>query len=317
MRASAYNSIVKRFYLDTNVYRSANEERHGLCARQLLAAHSRIRVPQPAALELIEDMCTCQPEKFADRREDLRLAYRLADHGRLLRAPGEFMALRVFRTSFSNPIVTPAEVLRWMRVAIAYRAKEHFGEFIRVSEIDPRDWRLDPEKVAGPLREMRSRHIQMIDSFRARLLGDVFGSTDKISRDTQVDQASAALIDKYYRSETWKHTFMVIKARDVGASVTKKQALEWYPLLQAPAEFLGTILNQALTQRYKYWRKGNDAIDYNLLVYLCDPNLVFVTDDQKLRSKLRSPTSANRVISSEKLASELSGALPHTGAGSH
>jgi len=261
-----------------------------------------MRMPQIVAMELVGHLYTCHRDKFGSRRAELNLAYNLARDRRLLPAPGAFLARRVFKTEFSNPFLSPKQVLRWMRTAIAHRSKDELGKFVRLGGIGSHECALDFKMVADGLKELREQHIEMIDRYRQDLLLKTFGPTVTVTRETQFSDADAGMISCLFRSEEWKRMFVKNTAGTVGASVSDDDGMALYRHLEPAGEFLATVLSQALTQGYKYWEKGNDAADYNLLLYLCDPSLVFVTDDGALKGKLRSEAARVRVISSEELA---------------
>ncbi len=79
--------------------------------------------------------------------------------------------------------------------------------------------------------------------------------------------------------------------------------------LDAAAVYTGSILQLVLVSGYKFERKANDSFDHLQLQYLCDENMVFITDDGSLRDRVRHSSQFCRIISlDEALSRPRSGA---------
>jgi len=286
--------VKEHFYLDTNVYwrLPENNDQNGIAL--LKRNRKRLRLTATTIIELIEDLHTCAPARFDLHKKAVELA-RDAGKGGILPASSEFVARRVFNTSFGNATPSIQTLRRCLDLAVRYRSQGELGGPVRVGA----GWgRLDVAFVARQMQQMRSDHVQQVRAYKSTALA-------QNPKGTLPDDQYCQRITSYYKTPEWKRSYVRGAARGVGCSgLSDAQLDQLAPLLQAACEFVGTILRQSICEGYRYWKKANDVMDQHHLQYLCDPTLTFVTEDGKLRSKV-SVHAGQRVIGWPELEDRL------------
>lgn len=289
------------FYLDTSVYRHLVAPGRADLYQIIRGNRSRIRLVADTVLELIEDLYTCKSEAaFRERRQAVELARLIAGKA-ILPADGWFLVKKLFDPSAQKAAESGKQAKKWLDVVVRYRSKDDVGRPVPyiIGHVI-----LDVQDIARRLQKMRSAYVRMLDRYKGEIMRKAGFVSEEVRR-TKVTGPYASAINRYFRSDDWKITYVKILARAVGASVASDtEALQLSKRIQIASEFSGTILRQSLCEGYKYELKANDALDEAHLRYLCDGSLVFVTDDKKLRKKIPE-TSRGRVINLQELVTEL------------
>ena len=282
------------FYFDTNVYRDVVEE-NWHAEEALLRRHKkRLKLATTTVLELLEDLDTRSPTKFATAQRALQLARDTAGQT-ILPVREDFLASRLFRTEYRSGQLGSAQIRRWVDVAIRYRTIAHVGSLIRVGPIRV-PMALDIGAIRHAQEEFRSRHVRMIGGYRSDILKTA-GVTSLPPVGGPLSGNDAAKVTRFFEGQQWRRHYVKMWANALGRSgLTEEQLDNLWPSMQPAGEFLSRVLLQSLRDGYNFERNSNDVTDEAHLSYLCDPLLTFVTQDKRLRSKL-SASSLSRVIS--------------------
>jgi len=83
-----------------------------------------------------------------------------------------------------------------------------------------------------------------------------------------------------------------------GNSLTIKNVAE---RLSANYEFEMSVNNLIRNENFSISKSSSDHVDGQQLCYLCDPSVVFVTNDSDFRNRTRKSSQANRIISFTEL----------------
>jgi len=289
------------FYLDTNVYRHVVETGNPSVTELLKKSRARIRVAAVTVLELIEDIATCKNQnKFSERKKAVELARWLGGK-KILPADGEFVLRKIFHPGKSLSSQSSIQAKRWLDAVVRYWSVAQLGQPVRHSA-----WHVffDFRDVASRLNKMRIEYVEMLDRYKNAIIKNA-GLSSVSLHGGSLTGPYREVVNRYFKTEDWKATYVTIHARAVGASrPLPSDLLLLWRRLQTPCEFSTTILRQSICDGYRYDKNANDALDESHLRYLCDDSLVFVTDDAKLRSKI-SDESRKRVISSADFISVL------------
>jgi hypothetical protein len=82
---------------------------------------------------------------------------------------------------------------------------------------------------------------------------------------------------------------------DVKAAVTRETIQKLGAALDAAFCHLSQIHHESTRSNYNFEKNRQDWVDNNQLMYLADPNSIFVTDDARLAAKVRKSTQRVRV----------------------
>lgn len=283
-----------RFYLDTNVYWKLAEH-NDLDAMALLKGNrKRLRLTATTTIELIEDLHTCAPDRFDLHKKAIELA-RDAGKGGMLPASGEFVARRVFNTSFGNRTPSTQSLGTCLDLAVRYRSQAALGRSIRVGAVRRR---INIDFVASQMRRMRDDYVRQVKAYKSDFL-------TQNPKGNMSDNEYRQRITSGFKSPEWKRAYVRGAGKGVGCNGLSDSELDRLsPFLQTASDFIGTVLRQSICDGYRYWKKSNDVMDQYHLQYLCDPTLTFVTEDGKLRSKV-SVQSKQRIIGWAELEARL------------
>jgi hypothetical protein len=284
------------FYFDTNVYRDVVEENWYAEQALLRTNKKRFKLATTTILELLEALYTRPPNEFATSQSVLQFARDTAGHS-ILPVREEFLAHRLFHTSYKSEHLGRDQIRRWINVAIRYRSKTDLGTLVRVGPLQL--MALDVAAIRKAENEFRGLHTQMITGYLREILKEA-GVTALPPVGGPLTGDQAALTTVFFQSVQWKRHYVRMWAKMLGRpNLTPDELDELWPFMQPAGEFLSKVLLQSIRDRYNFERNSNDVTDEAHLSYLCDPSLTFVTQDKRLRSKL-STTSLARVISFEE-----------------
>ena len=150
------------FYPDTNIFRQLVEKGNVDDIESLKGSPNVFKVTPTTIMELVEDLLRCRSHNFGQRRQALELVRQVAGK-RVLPASGEFLAKRVFKSSFANPHLKPAKIARWLEVVVRYPSQEQLGSAVKMRNFMSR---LDVSYIAKVLRQVRSAHLSMMNKYR-------------------------------------------------------------------------------------------------------------------------------------------------------
>jgi hypothetical protein len=240
--------------------------------RSYMSSRARYAISSITLYELLAGIEGGDDAHFHDNRERLRVLYEPARR-ELLPLAGDFVRSVVFGLPIRSKAFQPNKLKTWIEVILSAQTKKDLKEGRVV---------------------LRGNADQSYGSSLAQF-------ADQIRRGKQMD---ADRLEKLRRKlllpstpDTWSRE--VLKRMDVPsdpANITKLQSslgaawryeLSRYELAKDPA--------------YDFAKHDSDWLDGQLLYYLADPVIHFVTSDRRLKNRARGSSQANRILSFDEL----------------
>ncbi len=274
--------IRQTFFLDTNVYiRRLVRERITLPT----SIQRRIALSYITYHELVAKLQKSRSNRtFVEVREMLVLA-RKHSRRRFLSHPTEFVQHKLFNYPLNRNNMADTK----KGLALAVRIK---------------NW----ENLTGPIRMYGSFHYHLNDFTRLQreiqkdwvsainVVCGQFTGPNKLPP-APLTGNHAALVNSFVVSKQWRRIYATAIINKLDPNSDQEELMRVADGLDAAAVYTGSILQLVLVSGYKFEQKANDSFDHLQLQYLCDENMVFITDDRPLRDRVRHSSQFCRIIS--------------------
>lgn len=272
--------IRQTFFLDTNVYiRRLVRERITLPT----SIQRRIALSFITYHELVAKLQRSN-RTFVEVRETLVLA-RKHSRRRFLSHPTEFVQHKLFNYPLNRNNM--ADTKKGLALAVRIKNWENLTGPIRMYG----SFRYHLNDFTRPQREIQEDWVRVINVVCGQFTGP-----NKLPP-APLTGNHAALVNSFVASERWRRMYAKAIINRLDPNSDQVELMRVADGLDAAAVYMGSILQLVLVSGYKFERKANDSFDHLQLQYLCDENMVFITDDRPLRDRVRHSSQFCRIIS--------------------
>jgi len=259
-------------------------------------------------LELLEDLVSARNERaFQARQKPLHIAWQLGG-GRVqnyLKFPGNFARESAFRVSEPFGRFTNFDYHQWHKVAVLARSRRQLlSGGVTTTTTVTRSKGLSRDVIKNRLDEGRQVYVDNISKYVIDLKPDYWEARDRGMRNMLTPSEQRAF-DASLNGPAVIQGFFDGLRRNLSLNTTPTSKLpspiEVASSLNAVLTFRKDVLRRTLTTEYKFENDASSYYDMQQLYYLSDPNLVFVTDDRRLRLAVEGSTQASRIMNSFEL----------------
>jgi hypothetical protein len=261
---------MRKLVLDTNVCGKLLTPAHCYDVAAIKARISRkfkLVISPLTFVELLDALTKSDSAHFESHKERLRL---MAGGGKpvFLRFPVAFALRTILGLGSPATKFGPVDFENWFRIVLRARSRDDLIQGNIRHPLDSRKtYGLNPAEISRQQNEGKAKHRR-----RLRVL------QNRPSPIPPGPQWAASL------------------ARDLRRNLTEEEAIRFHHGLDAAYEYDKELRRIAAHKTYNFDKHDGDWIDYHQLFYLCDPDILLVTDDSNLLKRIGRSSQKDRIL---------------------